>query len=115
MIKLGEAVLRRERHWSYRRSLESKAHGVREAARLFDEGLHLSCLTGGEFQGLSARDVRKAAIVLKLRRNTTVSMEWLAAMLKMKSAANVRQQIWRAKVGKTNRSKLSKELEIWSQ
>jgi hypothetical protein len=38
-------------------------------------------------------------IALKLRQTTTVRMEWINDMLKMKSAASVRQQIWRMNTG----------------
>ncbi len=113
MLELGKKVIRRERHWSYRQSLESKAHGMHEAERLLEEGLRLSGLNREALRELPASDSRKVAIALKLRQDTTVSMEWINDLLKMKSAANVRQHIWRVKAGKSDLKKLSKELKGW--
>jgi hypothetical protein len=40
-------------------------------------------------------------------------MEWISDILKMKSAANVRQQVWRVKSGKSDLKKLSKDMNAW--
>ena len=46
---------------------------------------------------LKGSDPRKVALVELLWKQTTVSQEWLAERLKMRSAANVSQLLWRAK------------------
>jgi len=42
-----------------------------------------------------------------------VSMECINDLLKMKSAANVRQPIWRVKAGKSDLKNLSNEPNEW--
>jgi hypothetical protein len=63
--------------------------------------------------GAPGSDVRKVAIALKIRQTTTVRMECINDMLKMKSAANVRQQIWRMNTEKSDLNKLNKQAKDW--
>ena len=111
MLQLGESVLGRERHWSYRQSEESKSHGEMEAERLLEEGLELSGLQRDELTSLPGSDPRKIAIALRIERSTTVSRSWLAQRLGMKSAANVRQYIWLVKSGRRELTELSRKME----
>jgi len=113
MLEVGEKILRRQRHWSYRQSMESMAHGELEADRIWKQGLSLCGLKEDAMGDLPGSDERKVAIALKLRQKTTVRMEWISDILKMKSAANVRQQIWRVKSGKSDLKKLSQQMSAW--
>jgi putative transposase len=113
MLEIGEKILRRQRHWTYRQSMESKAHGELEAERILKKGLILCGLKNEELGELPGSDVRKVAIALKIRQSTTVRMEWINDMLKMKSAANVRQQIWRMNTEKSDLNKLNKQAKDW--
>jgi hypothetical protein len=95
MLAVGEAVLKKKRHRSYRASLESRAHGEREAQRLVGEGLEAAGIQSQDLAALKGSDARKVAIARKIRQRTTVNMSWIAQHLCMRSAANVSQQLCR--------------------
>jgi REP element-mobilizing transposase RayT len=110
MLQIGEAVLKKSRHPSYRGSPESRAHGEREALRLLKEGLKAAGLHSGDLEKLKGSDARKVAIARIIRQQTTVSLGWLAEHLSMCSATNVSQQI-RRKPEKNE--KLPEPLKAW--
>jgi len=95
MLKMGDPVLGRPRHRTYRAGGESRAHGQREAERLLEEGLQAAGLTRGELAALPGSDGRKAAVAKVIWEQTTVSQSWIAEKLFMKSPANASQQIRR--------------------
>ena len=68
-----------------------------EAERLLAGGLAAAGLTSSGLETLPGSDARKVAIAGLLRRRCMVSNGWLAERLKMRSAANVSQQLRRAK------------------
>lgn len=75
-------------------------------------------LVGKDLPGLKGSDPRKLALAELLWKRTTVSQEWIAEKLSMRSAANVSQHLRRLDRVKT-RSKLSPEMltflsEAWS-
>jgi REP element-mobilizing transposase RayT len=111
MLKIGEAVLKKNRHPSYRGSPESRAHGEQEALRLLKEGLKLARIDAQDLAGLKGSDPRKVAIARVIRHRTTVSMSWLAEHLAMRSAANVSQQIRRNPQADKS---LPKPLKAWA-
>ena len=110
MLKVGEAVLKRKRHRSYRGSLENRAHGEHEARRLLKEGLEAAGLEAGELGELKGSDGRKVAIARVIRQRTTASMSWLAEELSMRSATNVSQQLRRKPEAGNS---LPKPLKAW--
>jgi hypothetical protein len=93
MLKLGEKLLRTNRHRSCQASRERKAHGEQEAMEILKEGLAACGLMEKELKAPPGSDVRKVAIAVKIWENTTMSMSWISENLEMKSAANARQQI----------------------
>lgn len=95
MLELGNNIFERKRHWTDERSPEVRAHGEKEAEQLLAQGMKLAGLVEEDLEGLPGSDVRKAAVAALLWKNTTVNMEWICDRLKMRSAANTRQQIWR--------------------
>lgn len=97
LLKLGQNILQRDRHWTYRGSQEVRAHGDAEAQRLCEEGLRLAGLQEQELGSLPGSDPRKVALAALIWSRTTVDMKWISQRLKMRSAVNARQQIWISK------------------
>lgn len=95
VLKLGESVLAKPRHRSYRGSPEKRAHGEKEAQRLLKEGLATAGLTPAMLRKLPGSDARKTAIARLIWENTTMGMKWIAEHLEMRSAANASLQIRR--------------------
>ena len=95
LLEMGQAVLKKKRNAGYRASLESRAHGEREAQRLMEEGLKAAGLGSEELPKLKGSDARKVALAQVIRQRTTVKMSWIAEHLHMCSAANVSQQLCR--------------------
>jgi hypothetical protein len=69
---------------------------------------------GGRLPGLKGSDLRKPALAELLWKRTTVSQEWIAEKLSMRSAANVSQPLRRFNRLKTQ-SKLSPEMRNFIQ
>jgi len=97
LLKRGELTLRRVRHRSSKASQEQRAHGLREANRLLTRGMAAFGLEQRELTQLAGSETRKVALARLLWENTTVSMQWIAGHLCMKSAANASQQIRRSR------------------
>ena len=97
MRKLAGAVVGKHptKSRSYRGSTHVAAHGEQQAEAWLKQGLKAAGLTTAEVGRLKGSDVRKLLLADLLWRRTTVSQEWLAAKLAMKSAANVSQQLRR--------------------
>ena len=70
-------------------------HGQQQAEAWLQQGLKAAGLKPAEVAKLKGSDVRKLLLADLLWRRTTVSQEWLAEKLAMKSAANVSQQLRR--------------------
>lgn len=103
MLELGQSILKRERHWSYRGSMEAQAHGEQEARRLLKEGMQIAGLRPEELEELPGSEPRKAALAEFIWSNTTVNMEWINRELRMRSATNTRQQIRRLKLSRQSK------------
>ena len=110
LLALGEAALKKRRNRTYRASLESRAHGEKEALRLLKEGLAAAGLDPDGLRALKGSDARKVTIARVIRAQTTVSLGWIADHLAMRSAANVSQQIRRAQ---TSSRAVPKPLKAW--
>ncbi len=95
MLKLAGATLGRDRNRTYRASLERRAHDVTKAEQLLREGLQAAGLDLRNLQRLSGSDARKVAIAGAIWEQTVVPQKWLAERLRMRSAANVSQQLRR--------------------
>jgi putative transposase len=72
-----------------------RGHDEREAERIVVEGLARVGLREGKLGELPGSDPGKLEIAAEVRANTAVSMAWIAERLRMKSAANVSQQLRR--------------------
>lgn len=73
----------------------STVHGQRQAQTLLRDGIQASGLANTEITELKGSDPRKLLLADLLWRHTTVSQDWLAEKLAMRSAANVSQQLRR--------------------
>jgi indole-3-glycerol phosphate synthase len=72
-----------------------KSHGEEQAERWLEEGLKAAGLDKKELRALKGSDPRKLVLAELLWKRTTVSQQWLAEKLSMRSAANVSQQLRR--------------------
>ena len=102
MLKLGQKLISKGKSRGYRRSPQKLAHGEREAERLVKEGLKAAELPESKLAELKGSDLRKVALGMLIWKTTTVSQEWIARRLQMKSAANVSQLLSRTRSGKNN-------------
>ncbi len=75
------------------------------------EGLRIAGLKESDLPELPRGDLRKIAITSRIARATIVNMEGINQRLQMKSAANVRQHLWRLKRKEEDLRKLPKTLE----
>jgi len=97
MLDLGKKVMGRQGSRVYRSSAQRRAHGESQAQRMLEEGLKAAGLAKKELPSLRGSDPRKVALARLIWERTTIPQTWLATHLHMKSAANVSQQIKRAK------------------
>ena len=97
MRKVAGAVVSKQAPKSriYRGDPHMVAHREQQAEAWLKEGLKAAGLKAARVGDLKGSDVRKLLLADLLWRRTTVSQEWLAAKLAMKSAANVSQQLRR--------------------
>ncbi len=84
-----------------------------EAERLLAEGLRIAGLKESDLPELPGGDLRKITIASRIARASIVNMEWINQRLQMKSAANVRQHLWRLKGKEEDLRKLPKTLQKW--
>ena len=114
--KLLEKLMKERKRSSraYRKAPQVTAHGEEQARRWLAEGLEAAGLVVKDLPGLKGSDLRKLALAELLWKRTTVSQEWIAEKLSMRSAANVSQQLRRFNRLKTQ-SKLSAEMRGFLQ
>ena len=89
----GSAAQPRSR--GLRRAAQQANHGETQAAQWLQQGLAVAGLSAAELPRLKGTDPRKLALAWLLWKRTTVSQQWLAERLHMRSAANVSQQLRR--------------------
>ncbi len=80
---------------AYRNTPQVAAHSEEQAERWLAEGPQAAVLAAKDLSGLKRSDPRKRALAELLWKRTTVSQEWIAVKLSMRSAANVSQQLRR--------------------
>jgi len=108
--KLTKERIRSSR--AYRKTPQVKAHGEEQAERWLTAGMKAAGLLAQDLLGLKGSDPRKLALAELLWKKTTISQEWIAEKLSMRSAANVSQQLRRFNRVK-NQSKLSPEMQAF--
>jgi len=86
---------------AYRKAPQVTAHSEEQAAQWLADGLKAAGLMAKDLPALKGSDPRKLALADLLWKRTTVSQDWIAAKLSMRSAANVSQQLRRFNRGKT--------------
>jgi len=102
MLKLGQKLITKGKSREYRRSPQKLEQGEREAERLVKEGLQTAELPESKLAELKGSDPQKVALGMLIWKTTTVSQEWIARRLQMKSAANVSQLLSRTRPSKNN-------------
>ena len=102
MLKLAEGAIKRTKSRAYRSSAVRQAHGLKQAEQWLGEGLEAAGLDRADLSRLRGSDPRKVALAELLWKRTTVSQEWLAERLQMRSAANVSQLLRRAEGKRKN-------------
>lgn len=110
-MALAAATLNKPRGREYKSAREKRAHGLKRAEELLQEGLRRAGLRKEELGGLRG-DPRKTAIAMCIRKMTTVSNGWLAENLGMRSSANVSQQVRRFQMEAVGK-RLPKDLAAW--
>ncbi len=112
--KLSEKLIKERKRSSraYRKTPQVTTHSEEQAKRWMAEGLKTAGLLAKDLAALKGSDPRKLALAELLWKQTTVSQEWIAEKLSMRSAANVSQQLRRLNQAKTH-AKLSPELRAF--
>ncbi len=110
--KLSEKLMKERKRSSraYRKTPQVAAHGEEQAKRWLADGLKAAGLMAKDLSALKGSDLRKLALAELLWKQTTVSQEWIAEKLSMRSAANVSQQLRRFDRARAN-AKLPMELQ----
>jgi putative transposase len=93
MSRANRKALKRNRN--YQTSPMGRDHAEEEAEKLVQMGLKKYKLKEEALDAMPGSDQRKVAIAESVHRNTAVSQGWIAERLRMKSAANVSQQLGR--------------------
>ena len=88
-MKLIQGMSGKGKSRAYRATPERKAHGLTQAERWLAEGLTAAGLDAAELKRTKGSDARKVVLAKLLWERTTVSQDWLAEKLHMRSAANV--------------------------
>ncbi|MDZ4287861.1 MAG: transposase [Prosthecobacter sp.] len=120
LCKGGQSTLRRGWFWGSQAFEEGLCKRVQETGPMLDAGrvLRMTAETracygvsaAAQLQATPGSDPRKVAIAQAVHERTTVTLQWTAERLAMKSGSNVCQQIKRLKAGKLSSSK---EIKQW--
>jgi len=81
----------RSRSTHYRNTPEQQAHDEKTAEEIVRNEMQAENLEEAELQRLPGSEPRKVRIARAVRQQTTVSLAWIAARLRMRSAGNVCQ------------------------
>jgi hypothetical protein len=98
LLAIAEGAIKVRRNRTYRSGPVQHRHDEKEAERIVSEGLKRVRLSEGDLSELNGSDPRKLEIAAEVRANTSISNAWIADRLHMRSAANVSQQLRRAKM-----------------
>jgi REP element-mobilizing transposase RayT len=96
MLGLTKALRKPRRSRAYQRTPEILHHGELAAREILENGLRREGLRAEDLLRLRANDPRKVAVARKIWMETTVSQDWIAERLAMRSAANVSLCLHRA-------------------
>jgi putative transposase len=103
LLKKADATaIRRNRN--YQRTQMGRDHAQSEAEAIVLQGLKRYKLGQGDLESLPGSDARKVAIADSIHKSTTTPLGWTAERLRMKSAANVSQQLNRLRRRQTESS-----------
>lgn len=94
-IALGRGLIMSRQNAAYRSGPIYRAHDAGQAKRILEEGLKRLRVNVAELEKLSGSDVNKVALAELLSAKTSAPQAWIATELRMKSAANVSQQLRR--------------------
>ena len=94
-LKKVEGQRSSKENTTYRSGKINHAHDRARAEEIIALGLECFGLSHDDLDALPGSDARKLAIALLLSKQTGVQQGWIAEQLKMKSAANVSQQLRR--------------------
>ncbi|TSA31734.1 MAG: transposase [Verrucomicrobiaceae bacterium] len=94
-LALGRRLIESRRNASYRSGLIFRTRNAQEAERILKRGLKRFRLPAADLEKASGSDVRKVALAELLGAKTSMSQAWIASELRMKSTANVSQQLRR--------------------
>lgn len=94
-LALGTGLIKSRRNATYRSGSIYRAHDAGEAQRILEKGLKKLRVDVPELEKLSGSDVNKVALAELLSAKTSAPQAWIASELRMKSAANVSQQLRR--------------------
>jgi hypothetical protein len=97
---------------AYQRTPQQLAHGMQRAEEMVITGMRAAGLEESDLNRLKGSDPRKAELARVLRRDTTVSLGWIAKRLAMKSAANV-GHLLRTKRAAMECAGFPKEFDRW--
>jgi putative transposase len=95
-LEQAKTLLESRKNPTYRVAQMNHSHDEQAARELVAEGLRMHNLSEEDLAALPGSDPRKVAIARVVRGKTSVRLGWIADALKMKSAANVSQQLRRA-------------------
>jgi hypothetical protein len=95
VMKQVDGQVNSKRNETYRAGMVSHAHDMDRAEEIMACGLECLGLSKSGLETLPGSDPRKLAIASRISRQTGAKQGWLADRLKMKSAANVSQQLRR--------------------
>jgi len=104
-LALGKGLIKSRRNAAYRSGLVYRAHDAEEAERILKKGMKLLQLKVADLDKVSGSDASKVALAELLSTKTSAPQAWTARELKMKSAANVSQQLRRIRSAKGPRRK----------
>ncbi len=96
MLVLTKALRKPRKSRAYQRTPEILHHDEMAAREILERGLRRQRLRKEDLPQLRANDPRKVAIAREIWTKTTVSQDWIAARLAMKTAANVSLALHRA-------------------
>jgi hypothetical protein len=94
-MKADATAIRRNRN--YQSTLMGRDHAQSEAEAIVQQGLERFELSESDLESLPGSDPRKVEIAQSIHKSTTTLLGWTAERLHMKSAANVSQQLSRAR------------------
>jgi putative transposase len=94
-LEQAKTLLESRKNPTYRVAQMNHSHDEQAAREYVAEGLRMHNLSEEDLAALPGSDPRKVAIARVVRGKTSVRLGWIADALKMKSAANVSQQLRR--------------------